>query len=121
MLADDLVRRQCAVIVAGGNAAATAAKAATTTIPIVFATGDDPINIGLVESLARPEGNITGIFFYAGGDLESKYLEYLREVAPKTAVVGVLINPVSAEAQFQLRRAQKGRGCPWAADSYFER
>ena len=105
-LAADLVRRQCAVIIASGNAAALAAKAATATIPIVFATGDDPINIGLVESLARPGGNVTGVFFYAGGDLESKHLEFLREITPKTAIVGVLINPVSAEAKFQLRRAQ---------------
>ena len=75
-----------------------------------YSTGDDPINIGLVESLARPGGNVTGVFFYAGGDLEFKHLELLREVAPKTAVVGVLINPVSAEAKFQLRRAQIAAG-----------
>ncbi len=105
-LAADLVRRQCAVIIAGGNAAALAAKAATTAIPIVFVTGDDPINIGLVESLARPGGNVTGIFIYASGDLESKHLELLREVAPKTAVLGVLVNPVSAEAKFQVTRAE---------------
>ena len=62
-LAADLVRRQVAVIAAGGNAAALAAKAATTTIPIVFASSEDPVRLGLVASLARPGGNVTGINF----------------------------------------------------------
>ena len=106
VLVADLVRRQCAVIIAGGSAAAITAKASTATIPIIFSTGDDPINIGLVESLARPGGNVTGIFYYAGGDLESKHLELLREVAPKTGVVGVLINPVNPETNFQVPRAE---------------
>jgi putative ABC transport system substrate-binding protein len=106
-LAADLVRRQCAVIVAGGNAAALAAKAATATIPIVFATGEDPINIGLVPSLNRPEGNVTGIFFYSGTDLQSKQLELLREVVPNTRVIGVLVNPKSPQAEFQATNAQE--------------
>ena len=74
------------MIIAGGAAAALAAEAATTTIPILFSTGDDPINIGLVESFARPGGNVTGIFYFSGGDLESKQLELLREIAPKAAL-----------------------------------
>ena len=77
-MAADLVRRQCAVIIGGGNAAALAAKAATTTIPIIFATGDDPVQIGLVASLSRPSDNVTGIFFHSGGVLASKQLELLR-------------------------------------------
>jgi ABC-type uncharacterized transport system substrate-binding protein len=104
-LAADLVRRPCAVIVAGGNGAALAVKAASPTIPIVFATGDDPIRLGLVASLNRPEGNVTGIFFYSGV-LESKQLELLREVAPKATVIGVLVNPTSPASVAQARDAQ---------------
>jgi putative tryptophan/tyrosine transport system substrate-binding protein len=104
-LAADLVRRQCAVIIAGGNGAALAVKAATATIPIVFSTGDDPIELGLVASLNRPEGNVTGIFFYAGV-LESKQLELLREAVPKATVIGVLVNPTSPASVVQARDAQ---------------
>jgi ABC-type uncharacterized transport system substrate-binding protein len=105
-LAADLVRRQCAVIIAGGEPAAHAAKAATASIPIVFATGDDPVKVGLVASLNRPGGNLTGISFYNSADLESKQLEFLREVVPKAAVIGLLVNPTSAAAESDQREAQ---------------
>jgi putative tryptophan/tyrosine transport system substrate-binding protein len=105
-LAADLVRRQCALIVAGGDAAAHVAKTATTTIPTVFATGEDPVKVGLVSRLNRPGGNITGISFYNSADLESKQLEFLREVVPKAAMIGVLVNPTVAAAQSQESEAQ---------------
>jgi len=105
-LAADLVRRQCAVIIAGGERAAHAAKAATATIPIVFATGDDPVKVGLVARFNRPGGNITGISFFNSADLESKQLELLREVVPKAGVIGVLVNPTMAGAESQERDAR---------------
>ena len=95
-LAAELVRRQVAVIVAsGGAAAAFAAKAATTTIPIVFIVGEDPVRLGLVASLARPGGNLTGINFLSG-ELTAKRLELLRELVPGAARVAVLVNPANA-------------------------
>jgi putative tryptophan/tyrosine transport system substrate-binding protein len=105
-LVADLVRRQCALIVAGGDAAAHAAKTATATVPIVFATGEDPVKVGLVSRLNRPGGNVTGISFYNSADLESKQLELLREVVPKAAVIGVLVNPTMAAVQSQESEAQ---------------
>ena len=85
-----------------------AAKAATATIPIVFATGDDPVKMELVAGLNRPEGNATGIFFYSGADLQPKQLELLREMVPKAAVIGLLVNPTSAAAEVAIRNAQAG-------------
>ncbi len=94
------------MIIGGGNAAALAAKKATTTIPIVFSTGDDPIQLGLVASLNRPSGNVTGVFFYSRGILISKQLELLHQLLPKGSSVGILVNPRSPISGSQVRDAQ---------------
>jgi putative ABC transport system substrate-binding protein len=102
-LASDLVRRQVAVIFAsGGGQAPPAAKAATTTIPIVFAGGFDPIQSGLVTSLDRPGGNITGVSF-ASNISESKRLGLLHAMIPAVTTIGVLMNPDNASAETQTR------------------
>ena len=106
-LAAQLVRRQVAVIVtAGGFATAFAAKDATTTIPIVFSVSDDPVKHGLVASLARPGGNLTGVNLLST-ELTAKRLDLLREMLPRASRIAVLVNPANVvNTQTTLREVQ---------------
>jgi putative ABC transport system substrate-binding protein len=103
-LVTDFIRRPVAVIV-GNTPAALAAKAATTTVPIVFVTGADPVRVGLVASLNRPGGNVTGMSFrvVATG---TKLLELLRQVAPNATTIAMLVNPSSPDIIAQWREVQ---------------
>jgi putative ABC transport system substrate-binding protein len=101
-MAAELVRRQVAVIVAGGDASSFAAKAATTTIPVIFSTGFDPIEIGLVTSLSRPSGNITGVSFYSTLGTAAKRLDLLDQLMPKDAIIAYLRNPNSPTGEPEL-------------------
>jgi putative tryptophan/tyrosine transport system substrate-binding protein len=104
-LANDLIRRGVALIVAGAPPATLAAKAATTTIPIVFGVGDDPVKIGLVASLARPGGNLTGINFFSS-ELAAKRMQLLREMVPAAARVAVLGDPTFTLTESQVTEAK---------------
>ena len=97
-MANDLVGRQVAVIVAGGNPSAPAAKAATSTIPIVFAIGTDPVEVGLVTSLSRPGGNLTGVA-NLNVELGAKRLELLRDLVPGATTFALLINPANPNVE----------------------
>jgi putative tryptophan/tyrosine transport system substrate-binding protein len=104
-LASELMRRPVAAIFAEGLPAAVAARAATATIPIVFGIGGDPIRDGLVTSLNRPTGNLTGVTYFAG-ELLPKRLELLRELVPSARMIGVIINPNNQNLQTRLRDVQ---------------
>jgi putative ABC transport system substrate-binding protein len=105
-LADDLVRRKVAVIATGNSTApALAAKAATTTIPIVFYIGADPIKVGLVASLNRPGGNVTGVTSNSN-TLVPKRLELLGELVPTAEAIALLVNPSNPNAESDARDAQ---------------
>ena len=130
-MAADLVRQNVSVIAAlGGNSSNLAAKAATDTIPVVFVSGSDPVKLGLVASLSRPGGNITGISFFIA-DVVAKQLGLLRELVPGARIVVLLLNPKSPEAQRQqpeAREAARALGLelrihhaatPWEIDQSF--
>ena len=100
-LAAELIRRPVAVLVAN-SPAAVAAKAATTTVPVVFATGSDPVRDGLVASLNRPTGNVTGVVFF-NALLGPKRLDLLRQVAPRATIIAMLVNPNSPNTEAERK------------------
>jgi putative tryptophan/tyrosine transport system substrate-binding protein len=104
-LAADLVRRQVTVIAAIGSPSAPAAKVMTTTIPIVFLTGSNPVEVGIVTSLARPGGNLTGVTVL-GVELGAKRLELLHELVPTANIVAALVNPNTPAAEIQSTELQ---------------
>src|SRR5262245_55444889 len=108
-LAAELIQRQVAVIV-GNTQAAEVAKTATRTIPIIFVTGEDPVTTGLVASLNRPSGNVTGVVFFASGHLGTKRMELLCEMVPKAAIIAVLMDPKFATELLAIEGAGRALG-----------
>jgi putative tryptophan/tyrosine transport system substrate-binding protein len=104
-LAADLVDRRVAVIMAGGPPAPHVAKAATSTIPIVFTSGDDPVQIGLVPNLNSPGGNITGVHLFFT-ELSAKRLGLLHDLLPQVTVVGAMLNPTNPNSERQAKDLQ---------------
>jgi putative ABC transport system substrate-binding protein len=108
-LAGDLVGRKVDVIAAFGNVAALAAKSATSMIPIVFSSGDDPVELGLVASLARPGGNLTGVSIQVN-ELMPKRLELLSELVPQARVIALLVNPNNTSVERMMQEAARTKG-----------
>jgi putative ABC transport system substrate-binding protein len=105
-LASELIRRKVAVLAVTSRSGALAAKKATSTIPIVFSTGDDPVTTGIVTSLNRPTGNMTGVYQFATG-LEGKRLALLHEMVPKASTIAALVHPNFAASESQLLDARQ--------------
>jgi putative ABC transport system substrate-binding protein len=106
MLAVDLLGRKPSLIVAGGGSVTVhAAKQATSTVPIVFAIGGDPVKLGLVASLNRPGGNVTGVTFLLNA-LVAKRLELLRQLVPSLRLIGMIVNPANPNALSDVRDAE---------------
>ena len=105
-LAADLVGRHVSAILAGGPPSVMAAKAATTTIPIVFTSGGDPVELGFVSSLSQPGANVTGVSFLLN-ELGAKRLELLRELVPAATSVGFLVNPTRPSFQAEVKNTQQ--------------
>jgi ABC transporter substrate binding protein len=112
-MAAELVHRQVAVIVAN-TLGAPAVKAATTTIPIVFTTASDPVQIGLVASLSRPGGNVTRAT-QLHVEVEPKRLQLMHELVPTATIIAVLVNPTDPRSETQLKRPAGGGPHPWSA------
>ena len=110
-LAADLARRRVAVLATFGNSPAFAAKAATTTVPVVFGVSEDPARSGLVASLARPGGNLTGVSFLTA-ELAAKRLAMLRELVPDAVKVAVLVDPAVPPTTTTLREVEEVLA-PW--------
>jgi putative ABC transport system substrate-binding protein len=104
-LAADLVARQVAVLVALGPVASLVGKAATPRIPVVFSTGDDPVKVGLVTNLSRPEGNVTGVHIFTG-ELEAKRLGLLSQMVPQAGLIAFLVNSGSPQLETMVKDAQ---------------
>lgn len=107
-LAADLISRKVAVIAAvGGNNTGLVAKTLTSTIPIVFTSGRDPVNAGLVASLNRPEANVTGVSWFSG-ELGQKQIELLQEFLPRATLIGMLVNPNNPEGEINEQTVSEG-------------
>jgi putative ABC transport system substrate-binding protein len=119
-LVSELVRRQVAVLAVTSTPGARAAKQGAGTIPIVFSIGEDPVATGIVDSLNRPGGNVTGVYQFTTG-LEAKRIGLLHELVPRATIIAVLINTNFSAAETQLRDVQEAAAPPWCATRRPER